>query len=87
MGKGDDAHRKSLKPLIEHFKDCKSVLAILINFSIHETFPIMEVKEAMDEVYEIFNQDEEIIFSVLIDNNLARDEVQANTIIKRHVAV
>ena len=57
---------------------------ILICFSIHETFPIMEIKEGLDELYEPFDKDEEIIFSVLIDNKLAIDEVQANIIIKRH---
>lgn len=83
-GKGDNAHTKSIYPLVKHYEDCKNIKAILICFSIHETFPIMEIKEAMDGVYKVFNQDEEIIFSVLIDNTLAIDEVVVNSIVKRH---
>ena len=83
-GIGNNAHKKSLQPLIKHYGNCKNIKAILICFIIHETFPIMELKEAMDEVYKVFDKNEEIIFSVLIDNILAEDEVQTNSIIKRH---
>ena len=85
-GRGDNTHKKSLQPLIEHYKNYKSVKAILISFTIHETFPIMELQEAINDVCEVFNKEEEILFSVLIDNMLADDEVQANIIIKRHEA-
>jgi len=79
---GDNAHKKSLQPLIQHYKDCKTVKAILISFTLHETFPIIEIKEAINELAEIFTKEEDILFSILIDNRFAVDAVQTNSIIK-----
>ena len=81
-GRGDNAHHMSLQSLIEQYKNCKNIRAILIVFTINEAFPIMEIKEAIDELYKIFIGDEDILFSVLINNTLSVDEVQVNSIIK-----
>jgi len=82
-GKGKNAHHKSLEPLVKQYKDVKGISAMLICFSIHETFPVMEIKEAIDELYKFFVGEEDIIYSILIKNDLETDEVQVNTIIKR----
>ena len=82
-GRGKFSHKKSIQPLIMHYKICKNIRAILISFSIHGTFSITKIKEVMGNVYKVFTKDEEIIFSVFIDNTLALDEVQVNSIIKR----
>jgi len=82
IGRGKSPHKKSIRPLIIHYKNCKNIRAILISFSIHGTFSITKIKEAIGYVYKVFTTDEEIIFSVLIDNTLALDEVQVNSIIK-----
>ena len=83
IGRGKDAQRKSIQSLIESYRGCKDIIAILVCFSINETFSILKIKEAIDEINNTFYQDEEIIFSVLIDNALAVDEVQVNSIIKQ----
>ena len=82
-GRGKDAQIKSIQPLIESYRDCKDIRAMLICFNINETFSILKIKEAIDKINEIFYQNEEIIFSILIDNGLAVDEVQVNSIIKQ----
>jgi cell division GTPase FtsZ len=78
---GSRADKKSLRPLINHYRNC-NIKAILICFTTHETFPLMEISEAMNEVNKVFDKDEEIILSVLIDNTLDVDEVHTNSIIK-----
>lgn len=79
---GDNAMKESLQPFIQYYKDCKINKAIVLSFTIHETFSIMRIKEAINEMLESFLEDTEILFSILLDNKLAIDEVKINSIIK-----
>lgn len=85
IGRGKNAHNKSILPLIEQYNDCENIRAMLICFTINKTFSLVKIKEAIDEINGFFNQDQEIIFSILIDNKLTFDEVQVKAIIKQQL--
>lgn len=82
VGRGKNAHHQSLKPLITHYKGGSHISTMLISFTIHETYPIVDIEEALDELYKVVTVEEDIIFSILIDNKLKLDEVRVNAIIK-----
>ena len=79
---GENAHKESLQPLLQHYKDCKTVKGILISFTTHKDFTIIELLETAIDLSEVFTQEEDILFSVLIDNRLSVDEVHTDFIIK-----
>ena len=76
-----------MKSLINNFVSYQDIRTILIRFYIHETFPVMEFQTSLDYIYEVFEKEEEIIISILIDNILPKDCVQATSIIKQNVFI
>ncbi|NOR56601.1 MAG: hypothetical protein GQ531_10410 [Sulfurovum sp.] len=86
-GKGKDAVNESMQSLINNFADYQDIKTILIRFYTHETFPAMEFQAPLNDLYQVFGREEEIIISILIDNTLSEDCVSAASIIKQHVVV
>ena len=86
-GNGEKAVNKSIESLINNFEYHQDIKAILIRFYIHETFPVMEFQDSLDYLFKVFEREEEIIFSILIDNTLAEDCVHATSIIQQQVIV
>ena len=86
-GNGENAVTESMKSLINNFVSYQDIRTILIRFYIHETFPVMKFQTSLDYIYEVFEKEEEIIISILIDNILPKDCVQSTSIIKQNVFI
>ncbi len=48
---------------------------VLINFRLKEDFPLIEIEKIMGKIYEIADEDADIIFATTIDNDLEGLEI------------
>ena len=79
---GKDAHLKVISPFVKFYKNNQTLKALLVCFTIHKDYSVMALKKVIDECENILISNVEIIFSILINNELKNDEVQMNMIIK-----
>jgi len=79
---GKDAHLKVMYPLVKFYKNNQTLKAVLVCFTIHKDYSFIALKDVIAECGNILISNVEIIFSILINNELKNDEVQMNMIIK-----
>ena len=77
---GDNAAYEAIKAAIESpLLDNMSIngaMGVLVHFSMHPDFPIMEINEAMNVVHESADEDADIIFGTSTDENFAENYVK-----------
>ena len=77
---GDNAAYEAIKAAIESpLLDNMSIngaMGVLVHFSMHPDFPMIELAEAMNVVHESAHEDAEVIWGTSTDANLAEDYVK-----------
>jgi cell division protein FtsZ len=77
---GENAAYEAIKAAIESpLLDNMSIngaMGVLVHFSMHPDFPMMELAEAMDVVEESAHEEAEVIFGTSTDENLAEDYIK-----------
>ncbi len=79
---GKDAAGKAINEAINHLSNISlsKVTSILVHFSVHPDFPIMELGEAMDIVHESIHEEADVIFGTLTDEIWNKDFVKVTMI-------
>jgi len=93
IGKGsrENAALKAIQnavnsPFLEQI-DIKKSGGILVNFIINEKYPLVEIEEAMNFLYEQINEDCNIIFGTTTNNNIKEDESEVVIVISEDVNI
>ncbi len=77
---GENAAYEAIKSAIESpLLDNMSIngaMGVLVHFSIHPEFPMMELSEAMDVVHESADEEADVIFGTSTDENLPEDYIR-----------
>lgn len=82
--KGDNAAYEAIKsaiesPLLDNMS-IKGAMGVLVHFSFHPNYPMMEMSEAMNVVYDSAHEDSEVIFGTSSDATLDEDYVKITLI-------
>jgi len=79
-GVGDDAAVEAIKnaiesPLLDNLS-IDGAMGVLIHFTINSNFPLVQIQNAMDIIYDSAHEDADIIFGTTTNDNLAENEVK-----------
>jgi len=79
-GVGDDAAVEAIKnaiesPLLDNLS-IDGAMGVLIHFTINPNFPLTQIQNAMDIIYDSAHEDADIIFGTTSNENLAENEVK-----------
>ena len=79
---GENAADKAMNEAINNLSNISlsKVTGILVHFSVHPDFPIMELGEAMEIVNESIHEEADVIFGTLTDEILSKDFVRVTMI-------
>jgi len=77
---GDDAAVEAIQsaiesPLLDNLT-IKGAMGVLIHFTINPNFPLAQIQNAMDIIYDNAHEDADIIFGTTSNENLADNEVK-----------
>jgi len=83
-GVGDDAAVEAIKnaiesPLLDNLT-INGAMGVLIHFTIHPNFPLVQIQNAMDIIYDSAHEEADIIFGTTSNENLAENEVKITLI-------
>ena len=88
MGMGQDqgenaafnAIKKAIEsPLLDNLS-IDGAMGVLVHFTLHDDYPLAEIDEGMNIVYEKADDDADIIFGTTTDNSLAPDEIKVTIV-------
>ena len=88
MGMGQDqgenaafnAIKKAIEsPLLDNLS-IDGAMGVLVHFTLHDDYPLAEIDEGMNMVYEKADDDADIIFGTTTDNSLAADEIKVTIV-------
>ncbi|WP_457560159.1 cell division protein FtsZ [Caminibacter sp.] len=88
MGVGEDkgenaafnAIKKAIEsPLLDNIS-IDGAMGVLVHFTLHEDYPLVEMEESMNVIYEKADEDADIIFGTTTDNSLAPDEIKVTIV-------
>jgi len=88
MGMGHDqgenaafnAIKKAIEsPLLDNLS-IDGAMGVLVHFTLHDDYPLAEIDEGMNIVYEKADEDADIIFGTTTDNSLAPDEIKVTIV-------
>ncbi len=88
MGMGEDqgenaafnAIKKAIEsPLLDNLS-IDGAMGVLVHFTMHEDYPLAEIDEGMNVVYEKADEDADIIFGTTTDNSLSPDEIKVTIV-------
>ena len=77
----NEAIKQSIGSLFLEDVTLNEATGILIHFTVHTDFPIVEIAEAMEVIYENAHYDVEVIFGVTTDTSLSKKYVKATMIL------
>ena len=81
---GENSAYEAIKSAIESpLLDNVSIhgaMGVLVHFTIHPNYPIVDISEAMDVVYESADEDAHVIFGTTTNENMAPDQVKITLI-------
>jgi cell division protein FtsZ len=88
MGVGEDkgenaafnAIKKAIEsPLLDNIS-IDGAMGVLVHFTLHEDYPLVEMEESMNLIYDKADEDADIIFGTTTDNSLAPDEIKVTIV-------
>ena len=62
-------------PLLDNMS-INGAMGVLVHFNIHPDYPLVDISEAMDIVYESADEDAHVIFGTTTDENMEPDRVK-----------
>jgi cell division protein FtsZ len=82
--KGENAAFNAIKkaiesPLLDNIS-IDGAMGVLVHFTLHEDYPLMEMQESMNLIYEKVDEDADIIFGTTTDNSLEPDEIKVTIV-------
>jgi len=82
--KGENAAFNAIKkaiesPLLDNIS-IDGAMGVLVHFTLHEDYPLVELEESMNLIYEKADEAADIIFGTTTDNNLAPDEIKVTIV-------
>jgi cell division protein FtsZ len=82
--KGENAAFNAIKkaiesPLLDNIS-IDGAMGVLVHFTLHEDYPLVEMEESMNVIYEKADEDADIIFGTTTDNSLAPDEIKVTIV-------
>jgi len=82
--KGDNAAFNAIKkaiesPLLDNIS-IDGAMGVLVHFTLHEDYPLVDMEESMNLIYEKADDDADIIFGTTTDNSLAPDEIKVTIV-------
>jgi len=82
--KGENAAFEALKmatesPLLDNIS-IDGAMGVLVHYTMHEDYPIVEIQESMALVHEKADKDADIIMGTTTDNSLAPDEIKVTIV-------
>jgi len=82
--KGDNAAFNAIKKAIESpLLDNLSIdgaMGVLVHFTMHDDYPLAEIDEGMNIIYEKADEEADIIFGTTTDNSLSPDEIKVTIV-------
>ncbi len=77
---GDDAAIEAVKnaiesPLLDNMS-INGAMGVLVHFHMHPNFPLTQIQQAMDIIYDSADEDAEVIFGTTTNESLAENEVK-----------
>ncbi|BAF70143.1 cell division protein FtsZ [Nitratiruptor sp. SB155-2] len=66
-------------PLLDNMS-INGAMGVLVHFTIHPDYPLVDISEAMDVVYESADEDAHVIFGTTTNENMAPDQVKITLI-------
>jgi cell division protein FtsZ len=88
MGMGQDqgenaalnAIKKAIEsPLLDNLS-IDGAMGVLVHFTLHDDYPLAEIEEGMNIVYDKADEDADIIFGTTTDNSLSPDEIKVTIV-------
>jgi len=81
---GENAAFEALKmaiesPLLDNIS-IDGAMGVLVHYTMHEDYPIVEIQESMNIVYEKADEDADIIMGTTTDNSLSPDEIKVTIV-------
>jgi cell division protein FtsZ len=82
--KGENAAFNAIKkaiesPLLDNIS-IDGAMGVLVHFTLHEDYPLVDMEESMNLIYEKADDDADIIFGTTTDNSLAPDEIKVTIV-------
>jgi len=82
--KGENAAYNALKkaiesPLLDNIS-IDGAMGVLVHYTMHENYPLVEIEESMNIVYDKADEDADVIFGTTTDNSLEPDEIKVTII-------
>jgi len=82
--KGENAAFNAIKkaiesPLLDNIS-IDGAMGVLVHFTLHEDYPLVEMEESMNLIYDKADDDADIIFGTTTDNSLAPDEIKVTIV-------
>ena len=82
--KGENAAFNAIKkaiesPLLDNIS-IDGAMGVLVHFTLHEDYPLVEMEESMNLIYEKADDDADIILGTTTDNSLAPDEIKVTIV-------
>jgi len=82
--KGDNAAVNAIKkaiesPLLDNIS-IDGAMGVLVHFTLHEDYPLVDMEESMNLIYEKADEEADIIFGTTTDNSLAPDEIKVTIV-------
>jgi cell division protein FtsZ len=75
-----NAIKKAIEsPLLDNIS-IDGAMGVLVHFTLHEDYPLVEIEESMNLIYEKADEDADIIFGTTTDNSLSPDEIKVTIV-------
>jgi len=75
-----NAIKKAIEsPLLDNIS-IDGAMGVLVHFTLHEDYPLVDMEESMNLIYEKADDDADIIFGTTTDNSLAPDEIKVTIV-------
>ncbi|NPA11052.1 MAG: cell division protein FtsZ [Epsilonproteobacteria bacterium] len=82
--KGENAAYNALKkaiesPLLDNIT-IDGAMGVLVHYTMHEDYPLVEIEESMNIIYDKADEDADVIFGTTTDNSLEPDEIKVTIV-------
>jgi len=78
--KGKDSGLDVVKNMIASQNNLSNIHSIFVNFKLNEMYPLLDISEAIEEFYNVVDEDIDLVWGTSVDNELAVDEVKLSLI-------